>query len=255
MNDGIERSVNARDIRIVLVRPQIPENVGFIARTMNAFGLSRLLLVSPEFEWSVRSPAYKTASGSHDILDVVQITPSLVKAVGDSHTVVGFSRRQSQVERPRIELIPWAEGLAAEPQRQTVSLVFGPENFGLNSQDKRCCDVLVEVPLANPSLSLNLAHAVTVVLYELSRKPYQIERERGVNACETGANPLVSFNERQHVLDRLIDLLDGTNFFKPGRRERQLETMHELLERFGLHEDEYHYVMGLLTALKQQCQK
>lgn len=244
--------MNAPEIRIVLVRPQIPENIGFIARSMKAFGFSRLVLVAPECAWNGESPAYKTASGSRDLLDAAEIVPALAKAVEDTQYVAGFSRRQSQVERPRIELMPWCEKLAADPHTHSIALVFGPENFGLSSQDKRCCDVLVEIPLARASLSLNLAHAVTVVLYELSRCGFQSTRGKHDRAPISEVSSLVSFRDRRRVLERLIELLDGTNFFKSGRRERQIETMHELLDRLSLQEDEYHFVMGMLTALERR---
>ncbi len=235
-----------KTIDVVLARPQIPENVGFAARSMKAFGVGRLVLVAPAFPWSGESPAYKTASGASDVLDEAVLAGSLEDAVGEHQTVVGFSRRGHDFSRPLMDLVSWCDALhqAREADRtRRVALVFGPEDYGLSTADKRLCQVLVDIPTAVETLSLNLAHAVTVVLYEISRTTVAVPAE------QTATDAACTHAEIQRVIERLVGILDRTAFFKTGRRERQTETLRNIVFRLGLTGREYGAVMGLLAAL------
>ncbi len=227
-------------IEIVLSHPQIPENTGFVARSMKAFGFRELTLVAPEFEWGPQSPAYKTASGAAAILDGARVCESVEEAVAACHHVVGFSRRTHDFDRPRFELVSWAE--TVDSSRRTA-LVFGAEDFGLFNAEKQLCHSLVTIPMQEETLSLNLAHAVTVVLYELTRTQQPA-------SPNTGPVP-ASHADVQRAVERLTSILSETNFFKAGRRDRQIETIRNLVQRLSLTSDEYHTVMGLLGAFQR----
>lgn len=231
---------------VVLVRPQNPENVGFAARSVKAFGAGTLVLVEPAFPWSQESPAYRTASGAAEVLDQAVLATSLAEAVCEHQVVVGFSRRGHDFSRPRLDLVSWCdaqrETVDADPARR-VALVFGQEDFGLSTADKRLCQVLVEIPTAVETLSLNLAHAVTVVLYEIGRTAVSVPAE------QTATDTVCTHAEVQRVVERLVGILDGTAFFKAGRREKQTETLRNIVFRLGLTGREYGVVMGLLATL------
>ncbi len=229
---------------LILVRPSVPENVGMTARAMQAFGFERLTLVSPAFEWNPDGPVCKTACGSKSLLARARIVDRLEDAVAECHRVAGFSRREHDFERPRCDLGEWIDNLECKGDTVRTALVFGPENFGLSNADKRNCDVLVSIPTHHPTLSLNLAQAVTLVLFEIFR---------GWRS-PTSAPP-AAFESRavrediQRIVDTLTGLLDRTNFFKTGRRERQIETLRNLIFRLQLSVSERDTILGVLHAL------
>ncbi len=239
-----------RQFRIVLVRPQIPENVGFIARSMKAFGQRDLVLVSPVFKFDPASPAYKTASGAADILAGARCVPSLWDAVVDCHEVAGFSRRTHDFHRPQPDLMEWSESLqAVNPAGHKTALVFGPEDFGLCNEDKHLCHVLVRIPLEAETLSLNLAHAITVVLYELTRSQF-VPAYESQPADEISGDALpATQKDLCRALDALVEILDRTAFFKTGRRERQIESLRMLLQQMGISQSQFPTVMGVLNAI------
>ena len=239
-------------IQIVLVRPQIAENVGLTARSMKAFGVDSLVLVAPEFSWGKSSAAYKTASGAAEILDTLRLCDTLAEAAAACRRVVGFSRRTHRFARPRLELTAWAEQVQAERAEGEIALVFGPEDSGLSNEEKRLCEWVVTIPSAAESLSLNLAQAVTVVLYELFRTgatAVSPKTEEG-ELCSNALRP-ATHADLQRVMEHLTLLLDHTSFFKPGRREFQMEAVRNLVFRLQLSEDEIHTVMGILRTLSR----
>lgn len=233
-----EHRPSTTNVDIILVRPQNPQNAGFVARSIEAFGSRNLTLVSPEFPWNPSSPAYQTASGAHGVLDNARVCGTLDQAIAKAHHAAGFSRRTHDFDRPHLNLIDWAATLDTGKK---TALVFGPEDFGLSNADKHLCHTLVAIPMREETLSLNLAHAVTVVLYELTRHRIETPPTHGPTPA--------THAELQQVLKRLTNILDRTNFFKSGRRDRQIETIRNLIHRLNLTTNEYATIMGLLNAL------
>lgn len=229
---------------LVLVRPSVPENVGMIARAIQAFGFERLTLVSPAFEWNPDGPACKTACGSEDLLERARIVDRLEDAVAECHRVAGFSRREHDFERPRCDLGEWVDNLECEGDVVRTALVFGPENFGLSNADKRLCDVLISIPTHHPTLSLNLAQAVTLVLFEIFHK-----WGSAASAPSAAFEPRIAQGDIQRIVDTLTGLLDRTNFFKAGRRERQIEALRNLIFRLQLSVSERDTILGVLRSL------
>ncbi|MDP8245924.1 MAG: RNA methyltransferase [Candidatus Hinthialibacter antarcticus] len=231
------------DIAVILVRPQIPENVGFVARSMKAFGFDDLRLVSDPARWSLNSPAYRTASGAEDRLLNMALFESLDDAVADCHRVYAFSRREHGFHRPGLELVEWSQGDWRAQSGTRVGLLFGPEDAGLTNEDKHVCDAVVEIPLQAETLSLNLAHAVAIALYELTRNPAPAPVERPAPA---------SRENLARIGDELLAVLDHGGFFKAGRREQQFEVVRDLLYRLQLTQDEYPVLMGALKSIQKK---
>ncbi|MDX9754958.1 MAG: RNA methyltransferase, partial [bacterium] len=219
-------------LTVCLVRPRIPENVGFVARSMKTMGFSRLLLADPAFSLQPESPAFKTASGAQDILHQCQIHRHLETALAPFHHVLGFSRRQHNFERPQSDLGPWLQQHSHILGHQHIALVFGPEDYGLSTPDKRLCKQILTIPMKAETMSLNLSHAVTIVLYAISQA-----------LTESPASPAperpVSHENVQRVVNQLITMLEPTTFFKAGRKEYQAEAIRNLIQRLELSEGEY----------------
>lgn len=230
-------------VDVILVRPQIPENAGFVARSVKAFGAGDLVLVAPAFPLDTASPAYKTASGAAEVLGSAGMFSNLEEAAAPYHHVAGFTRRGYDGDKPHMELTAWADGVREQTPNTRTALVFGPEDFGLSNQDRHLCTHLVTIPLAAETLSLNLAHTVTIALYEVTRGEIQ------TSVAETAPTPPATHADLQRLTARLVEILDQTHYFKAGRRARQVEKLRSLVQRLGASRDEYSMVMGVLGAL------
>lgn len=150
--------------RIVLVEPEHPHNVGFVARAMRSNGLSDLWIVYPKRD-AVNPESYRTAHNSAEILDAAHVVHTLDEAIASANYAIAFSRRRFDTIVPNISLPRLAEKLPAEGD---VALVFGRESCGLSLEDIERCALVCEIPVPG-QMSLNLAQAVTVACYELCR--------------------------------------------------------------------------------------
>jgi tRNA/rRNA methyltransferase len=146
-------------LRIVLVRPKEPANIGAAARAMKNFGLHELLLVAPQRP--VGRHAYALASHAGDVLEAAMTCNTLEEALRGRKLVLGTTARPradaARVYTPR-------EAASTFPSEGTA-ILFGPEDFGLSNEDLRHCQGYIRIPTAEYA-SLNLAQAVQLVAYE-----------------------------------------------------------------------------------------
>lgn len=156
------------NVRIVLVQPASPGNVGAVARVLKNTGLSCLALVAPA-TWDTPE-ARSRAHGSGEILDTCRTFDTLAAATEDAHLVVGATHRTGrsrEVEDDYVAVLAEAICLARHHQ---VAVVFGREKDGLWHDELECCHKLIRIPSAVSYPSFNLSHAVLLVAYELFRK-------------------------------------------------------------------------------------
>lgn len=152
----------SKNIGIVLVSPQIPDNVGLVSRVMKNTGFHNLSVVTSQIE--VKS--FQVAKSSRDLLEKAKIFPTLKDALADSQFVFGTSRRKHQYQSSYdFSLIKPLIVSAAQNKR--ISIVFGREDFGLSGEETRLCDSIFYIPSGPDLASYNLAFAVGIVCYEL----------------------------------------------------------------------------------------
>lgn len=155
--------------KIILVEPEYSENIGYCARAMKNFGFSELCLVKPQKDW-LNGQARSRAMHAKDFLSKAEICKTLPAALKDCDVAVAFSakkRRPSDRHAFKVGLDSFASQYQKFAGR--LGLVFGSEKYGLLEKDLDCCDFLVKVPVSENYPTLNLSHAVAVVLYELAR--------------------------------------------------------------------------------------
>ena len=154
-------------VRVILVQPQEPGNVGSAARVMKNFGLSELYLVDPQCE--LTRDAYALATHAADVLDDAVTVSSTLEAVADRRLVLGTTARARTSEgfdvyTPRAAAKTFA--------REGAALMFGPERAGLSNEDLDLCHAYIRIPTGDFA-SLNLAQAVNLVAYEFFREPHR----------------------------------------------------------------------------------
>lgn len=160
----LSRNIMAKFV-VVLVEPEHPHNVGFVARAMHCNALSDLRIVYPKSMKTVNDKSYRTAANSHDILDNAKVVHTFAEAIADCQCAIAFSRRVFGCPTKHFMLPDIAEYV---PSEGTVALVFGRESCGLSLDEVKACSYQCEIPVPG-LMSLNLGQAVTAGLYELCR--------------------------------------------------------------------------------------
>jgi tRNA (cytidine32/uridine32-2'-O)-methyltransferase len=215
--------VSLDGIRIVLVEPRHPGNIGAVARAMKAMDLSRLVLVRP-----VRYPdpeADARAAGSGDVLSRAVVVDSIDTAVGDCKLVIGGTARSRSYPLPVVDAreagrIAFRESAAGEG----VAVVFGPERTGLCNEDLDRCGLALRIPTSSAFSSLNLASAVQLFAYEA----FMASREGQPPAGRSAEYP--SQSEMDYFFGHLESALDAHDFIATNKR---LVTLTKLRRIFG----------------------
>jgi TrmH family RNA methyltransferase len=230
---------------IVLVRPQLGENIGKAARAMLNFGLTEMRLVSPRDGWPNPS-AGPAASGADIVLQNAKVYDSVAAATADCAQVFATTVRKRGVTKPVVTPEQAATEIHAAPGRSAI--LFGPERSGLETDDVAVARTIITVPI-NPEFgSLNLAQAVILVAYEWS-KGLTAERE----LSQPSINPIMP-PAPQEELDGMIGQLDamlmGAGFFHlPDKMQSTRRTLRTLLTKPGWSSQEIRTLRGVLSSL------
>jgi len=234
--------VNPLDnIRIVLVEPATPGNVGATARVLKNTGISRLVLVNPG-TWDTPEARWM-AHGSEEILDACEIYPDLPRAVADAHLVVGTTHRVGRfrevISTPREAIFQ----IASLAHHHQVAVVFGREKDGLWKGELLHCHQVIRFPSAVSYPSFNLSHAVLLSTYELFTAVQKVRPASRQN--------LASAVEREQLFRHLEEALaaiefrpyndDSRNFTRVIRRffnkilldKRDVRVIHRICGQIG----------------------
>ena len=226
---------------IVLVRPQLAENIGKAARAMLNFGLTELRLVAPRDGWP-NPNAGPAASGADAVLANAQLYPDTASAVADCTHVYATTVRKRGVTKPVVTPEAAAQAIRAAPGRSAV--LFGPERSGLETDDVALARTILTVPI-NPDFgSLNLAQAVILVAYEWSKG------ESLAQPPEVDLLPPAPQEELDGMIAQLDAMLTASGFyFPPDRTPTIKRTLLTLLTKPGWSSQEVRTVRGVLSAL------
>jgi tRNA (cytidine32/uridine32-2'-O)-methyltransferase len=241
-----ENRQKLRSIRIVLVHPTHPGNIGAVARAMKTMCLDALYLVEPTEYLGAEARA--RAAGADDILLRAQRCESLVEALRDCRLVIGTSARARGIPWPSLAPSACAQRLLAEASRGPAALVFGREKMGLTNAELDLCQYVVGIP-ANPGYaSLNLAGAVQVLAYEL----FRASSEDPTPEWHEGHVPLASNDDLQRFYHHLQEVLVETGFLDPAKPRRLMRRLYRLFNRACMDENELNILRGVLTAVQQR---
>jgi tRNA/rRNA methyltransferase len=231
--------INLDHISIILVEPQIPENIGSVARAMKNMGITSLLLVNPANLDLTRAGRLATGS-STDVVDNMRVHDDLMDALGPFEYVVGTTARLG-AQRPAL-LNPrrLAGDLIAISRENRVAILFGPEDRGLSNDDLRYCHSIVSIPTGDFS-SLNLAQAVMILCYEI----FLASREPGPESLPRLANKF----ELEGMYEHLKAVLMKIGFINPQNPEHWMLNIRRFLSRFPLRAREVRVVRGICRQI------
>ena len=190
------------NIRVVLVEPATPGNIGATARVLKTTGISQLALVNPG-AWDTPE-ARSFAHGAGDILDSSQVFLSLAAAVADCHIVVGTSHRQGRFRTVDSSPRPLIAQLASQAHHRRIALVFGRERDGLWHEELALCHQVLRFPTTVAYPSLNLSHAVLLFAYGL----YEAVSEQPPDPPAQ----LATADERERMFTQILQALAEIEF-------------------------------------------
>ena len=237
---------------IVMVRPQLGENIGMAARAMLNCGLSALRLVSPRDGWP-NERAQRAASGADIVLEKAEVFETVGEAVADlEHVVATTARTRELVQRivtarqAAVDMHGWiADG-------RGVGILFGPERTGLENEDMVHADTALTIPLNPQFSSLNVAQAVLLVAYEWATAGDATPAER---MADHAARPATK-DELQNLFDHLERALDESGFLRhKAMRPSMVLNLRALLQRAAMTEQEartFHGVIKFLSKHKHE---
>ncbi|MDP3907114.1 TrmJ/YjtD family RNA methyltransferase [Novosphingobium sp.] len=237
---------------IVLVRPQLGENIGKAARAMLNFGLTELRLVTPRDGWPNPS-AGPAAAGADEVLEHAAVFESLADAVSDCAHVYATTVRKRGVTKPVVTPEQAAQAIhrdAAIGSAGRSALVFGPERSGLETEDVALARAILTVPINPAFASLNLAQAVILCAYEWSKQ---------VDLAQPTVEDLLPpapQEDLEGMLGQLEAMLDARDyFFPPARAEATRLALRNILTKPGWNYLEVRTLRGVLSNLHKRAPK
>ena len=246
--DKTRRWIAAPAPVVVLVEPQLGENIGAAARAMANFGLSNLRLVRPQQGWP-NEKARVMASGADRLLDDARLYDSLRAAVADCTYVVAATARGHDQAKPVIGAGEAAQAMAPRiAAGETVAYVFGRERNGLENDEVGLADAILTLPVNAAFASLNLAQAVVIVAYEWFKRseggvlPFSMPEKSPPAPRE---QLLAFFDELERELERI-------EYFRPEeKRGTMLVNMRNIFHRMQPTQQDIRTLHGVVTALVQ----
>jgi len=226
---------------IVLIRPQLGQNIGKAARAMLNFGLTELRLVAPRDGWP-NPDAGPAASGADSVLEGAKVFETTAEAVADCSVVYASTVRRRDLVLPVIAPEEMAAEIHSTAGRSAI--LFGPERSGLETEDVALANRIVTVPI-NPEFgSLNLAQAVILLAYEWSR------RAGLAQPTLKEAEPPAPMAELEGLIGQLDGALDDAGYFFPADRAQATRTtIRSILTKPLWSSREIQALRGIIRAL------
>ena len=222
---------------IVLVSPKGPDNIGSVARAMKNFGLSDLRIVAPRCRLS---DAHKMAVHAVDLIESAQVFDTMLEAVHDLEFIVGTTardRRDHQLPKTPRELMP------ALLEQERAGIAFGREEHGLFNDELDLCHAFIRIPTDASYVSLNLAQAVQVVVYELL-----LAREQPVSTLPLGKRHApASRGDLEGMYAHLLEFMLEVGYTDSDRQDHAIRHFRMFLDRAGMTHHDVSFTRGLLS--------
>src|SRR5450759_620891 len=233
---------------VILVEPQLGENIGMAARAMGKFALTRLRIVSPRDGWP-NVHARRAASGADHILDHVELFDTVDQAVGDCTLLFATTARAHDQAKPVVAPEAAAGEIAANISGGgTVGILFGRERYGLQNEEVALADRIITFPVNPGFASLNLAQAVLLIGYEW----FKLSTAGALPFAMPERSERASQHQMQAFFDNLVRELDKVEFLRPAeKRETMLVNLRNILSRMEPTRQDMHTLHGVVMAIAE----
>jgi len=235
------------NITFVLVEPAESGNIGASARAIKNMGFRKLSFVNPA---PITDEARWMAHNSLDIMRKAAIHDTLADALKDKAIVVGTTRRKGKRRGLIFNADEGAGKIRGLAENNKVAIIFGREDRGLYNEEVEECGFLISIPTDAEHPSLNLAQAVLIIAYELSRAEYRKTSRSGKDA-----EALIALEELKILYSRISETLKLLEYFPLGDRDLEKKMMMNLkhfIGRAGITEWEMNMLHGICTRIERK---
>src|SRR3954471_13434171 len=245
--DKTKRWIETPGPIVILVEPQLGDNIGAVARAMANFGLSRLRLVKPRDGWP-NPRAWVAASGADRVLDDAQLHDTLEAAIADLNFVLATTARAHDQAKPVVG--PGEAAQLAAPRvaaGEAVGLLFGRERYGLENHEVALADRIVTLPVNPAFASLNLGQAVVIVAYEWFKLAGP-----GLPFTEPVKSPQASKQQLLAFFNSMEQELEKIEFFRPpDKRDTMQINLRNIFTRMALSQQDIRTLHGVIMSIAE----
>ena len=228
---------------VILVEPQGPINIGSVCRTMMNFGFTSLRLVNPVKTYK-SLPAKKMALSAFKVLESAEIYDSLEQALHDVHTAFGTTRRFGKYRKNFFTPATAASRISEAGRDIKSALVMGPEDTGLETKDLDLCQHFITIPTHEAYPSMNLSHALSVLLYEVSLKSDAVK-----DFSDPGPKNRANGRELESMFGHMRKTLLDIDYLDPQNPDHLLRTFRRIFGAAGLTSRDVRIIRGLMSRI------
>jgi len=232
------------NIHFILVRPQMGENIGFVARAIKNFNITKLRIVDPKCNWPSQK-ALATSVGANDVLKSSKIYDSVNKSIADLRVVFASTSRIRKVNKKIISILDLRKKIK---KKQKIGIMFGPEDSGLSNDELNCANYLVKIPTNQKFSSLNLSHSAIIFCFQL----FQHFSNKKVIYNSTYKSSVANKSQVNKFLNFIIHELDKKGFLQPDhKRKSMIRNINNIFHRLNLSEQEIRILLGVFSTLNR----
>jgi tRNA/rRNA methyltransferase len=258
--EGTDPESAAAPPAIILVNPQLGENIGFAARAMANFGLTDLRLVGPRDGWP-NDKAHAAAAGAAFLVERASVYDSVESAIGGLNYVLASTARPREMVKPVLSPESSAVELRRRGQNaEHCGVLFGPERSGLDNDTISLADAILTAPVSPDFASLSLPQAVLLFGYEWFKANSVALSLGRATACDGPATEGIAFPDTPATREELLGLfshleaeLDRTGFlFPPEKRPSMVRAIRNMFHRMGATEQDVRTWRGIVASLSRK---
>ena len=235
--------LNLNKISIILVKPQMGENIGASARVMKNFGITDLRIVNPRDGWP-NEKARSMSAGAKDIIENTKVFDNTGDAVQDLNFLYATTARNRDLIKPLHEAEEIVNEISKLPQTQKIGIMFGQENNGLDNDDISLANSILTLPINKEYSSLNLSQAVGIICYEIFKNT---NTDKTINTLETQET---DFSERKDIISLvgfLEQKMDKEEFYSvPEKKEKMMINIKNIFTRHHFTKKDIQTLRGIL---------
>src|SRR3974390_329540 len=233
---------------VILVEPQLGENIGMAARAMGNFALTRLRIVTPRDGWPNIS-AQRAAAGADHILEKVELFDTVQQAVADCTLLFATTARAHDQAKPVVAPEAAAQAMAGEIEGGgTVGILFGRERYGLQNAEVALANRIITFPVNPGFASLNLAQAVLLIGYEW----FKLSTAGTLPFAMPERSEPASQHQMDAFFDNLVRELDRVEFLRPAeKRDTMLVNLRNIFTRMDPTKQDMHTLHGVVMAIAE----
>jgi tRNA/rRNA methyltransferase len=236
--------MSLENIHFILVRPQMGENIGSVARAIKNFNIKHLRIVNPRCHWP-NQKALATSVGAKDILQSTKIYNSIEKSIADLDIIFASTSRIRRTNKKIISILDLKKKVN---KKRKIGILFGPEASGLSNDEISCADYLVKIPTNKKFSSLNLSHSAIIFCFEI----FQYFSSKKVVYKSSYKSSVAKKSEVNKFLRFIISRLDKKGFLQPNhKRKSMIRNINNIFQRLSLSEQEIRILLGIFSALNE----